>query len=804
MEQVEVAKALAKQGLHVFPCREVSTVVRGKTYGVKSPYPANGFYSGTIDPEQIDKMWGQHPNALIGVWTGPSDIVVLDIDVKRDTQGGIVVDGFDALDKSWLDVPETFSYVTLNGEGMHKVYVAPKNTPLSPATTYRGMTGIDRRSGGSYVVWNGAVPATRGEFTPAPEWLCDINDVRSRAAFAGNTEEWFASLEPGEPNRIVREAIARVKDDFSHSQMIKAQHEAIRLGCEGNPGVPKLISRLEEAWLSRPAEHHTTPTDEWEYKFAEALAGGIAKFGDTLGIRKLMPEWSLELVPEGVPDGLVSGASGDKQSFNMLLRAMVEREPDDYRVLSVMWNSPKTRDLAHEWGLVFVHKRVVEARTTPPPQKENPTLPEFMEPASAEERPTALLTKEQIECVLDHPTFIDQYIAYSFKAKKWVNREYAIPAAWTLLSMAFGGRGFLPKGRTIPLNLWFITLGYSGSGKTISHHELTVCLDLLFKKEGETYYNLGAGSSPEAMHEALLERNKQPSMVNHDEASDFFENLKRRDWMSGLKDNLAKWYDGFVPPVNKVRLKELKGKSAITSFNLNMLATPDRLLGHIDTGMFESGFLARVNWGWGVQPDEKDMRRFQVNRHFTNDEGVNPVWYDCIADLLYAQRVHGARTVALDWTKEAEQVLVAAHVKMDAVARKRDHYNITEPAITRLGSETIWKCAGLLALWRGSDTISEVDALTAVYYAQTWFDNMFRVVNAAGQGEFAHNMDEIELFIRRYPKGITEARVYNRFKGLAKFSSRDVDNLIEYLLKSNRIIRSVDPDTKTVKYTVNG
>src|SRR5690606_22861119 len=106
----------------------------------------------------------------------------------------------------------------------------------------------------------------------------------------------------------------------------------------------------------------------------------------------------------------------------------------------------------------------------------------------------------------------------------------------------------------------------------------------------------------------------------------------------------------------------------------------------------------------------------------------------------------------------------------------------------------------LLALYRGDDTIQEVDALTAVYYAQTWFDNLFRVVEAAGQGEFSHNMDEIEAYVRRHPNGVKEATLYNRFRNLAKFSAREVDNLLEYLIKSHRILR----DPQTQKYSVNG
>lgn len=789
MSQLKKALDLASRGLYVFPVGEND----------KRPLTDNGFYAGTTDESQIRAWWSKTPKAGIGVWTGASGVIVLDVDVKEDSTGNTAVDGFDSLDVAWLDVPTTFSYYSASGKGAHFVYTAPDGVELGPTTRYRNLPGIDRRSGGSYVVWAGDVPASRDEFSPAPEWLCDPTVVRSRAEFDGSVEEWFASLEPGEPNRIVRDAIARVKDDFTHAEMVSAQHEAIRLGCEANPGVPQLIARLEEAWMSRPAEHHSTPTDQWEQKFAEALSSGVQKFGDQIAVRKKMPEWSLALVPPLVSDNLVSGAPGDKQDFNRLLREMVLHEADDYVVLSVMWNAPKTRDLAHEWGLLFTYKRVTEARITPPPERENPTLDVSDEPVESgiELSNTALLTEDEIQVVLDHPTFIDQYCDYSYLAKGWVNKEYAVPNAWAMLSMAFGHRA---RVRGIPLNLWFITLGYSGTGKTVHFKEVSYALDLLLKKPEQAYFNLGAGSSPEAMHEALLERDGLPSMVLHDEASDFFENLSKKEWMSGLKDNFSKWYDGYVPPVNKVRLKELKGKSARTSYNLNMVGTPDRLLSHINGSMFESGFLARVNWVWGTKPPEDDTRRFRVNKTDITDEGFSPVWYDCVNDILYAQRVHGSQFINMDWTPEAEEVLVQTHMTMDRIARERDAYHLTEPAVTRL-NETAWKCAALLALWRGDAVISYVDALTAVYYVQTWFDTLFRIIQAAGKGEFAKNLDEVEAYIRRFPKGVGMHKVYNRFVGLAKFSTRDVDNLIEYLEKSHRVVRSRDGKNML---TVNG
>ena len=795
---LDKALGLAQLGIHVFPV-SVRPDPKRKGKFTKHPRTSNGFYSGTDDPTLIRSFdWD---GAEVGVWAGPSGLCVLDIDIKRDESGEITVDGYTNLDDMFLEPDVTFTYSTASGEGTHFVYSVEPGTPgLNGRSDYRNINGVDRRAGNSFFVWYGDVPGSRSELEPAPEWLLDAAEVRSRAAFDGSTEEWFAALEPGQPNVLVRRAIDRVRDDFSHSEMVSAQHEAIRLGAEGNPGVPELLTRLEEAWLNRDPSGHGTPESEWGPKFAEALASGIVKYGDAIELRKSLPPYTPALIPAQVLDSLVTGTPGDRQDFNALLRALTQAQTDPLVSTSILWNCAKTRDLAREWGLQFVHQRVLESEHQLPPERENPSLERKTVVAGTT---PSLLRPDEIELVLSHPTFIDEYVDASRRMKGWVNLDYAIPMAWTLLSSAFGYQAFLPMSKPIPLNLWFITMGESGTGKTAHFQEMSTCLDLLLKQPEETYFNLGAGSSPEAMHEALLERDKKVSAVIHDEASDFFENLSRKDWMSGLKDNLAKWYDGYVPPVQKVRLKELKGRSAQTSLGLDMLATPDRLLTFVNLDMWYSGFLARVNWGFASAPDRDDKRRFQVARGKYDDGGVNPLCYDLVGALVMAQRGFKSDRVSLDWTEEAEALMIHAHMMMDKYARSRDNYQATEPAITRLARETVWKCAGLLALYRGERVIRKIDALTALYYAQTWFDNLFKVVDAAGNGEFVKNMALIEQYVGQYPHGVTDTKVYDKFANLVRFGGkRDIDLLLDYLMSSGRIVR--DTHGGKTKYLLNG
>ena len=632
-------------------------------------------------------------------------------------------------------------------------------------------------------------------FKECPEWFLDASEVRSADAFKGDVKDWFDTLTPGEPNVLVRRAIDRVDPDMAHQDMVSAQYEAVRLGAEGNPGVPHLLAALEDAWLNRPADNHTTPEGQWEYKFAEALASGIKEYGGEIALVRDMPEYSLALVPSEVPDRLISGPPGDKSTFNHLLREMTDRQSDDLKVLSVLWNVPTVRELSREWGLMFTMKRIQEARLKPPPVKENPSL------EKTSSRPTdGLLTDDERQYAIDHPTFVDDYIKAS-ATKGWVREEYAIPAALTLLSMALGRKAYIPIGSGLELNLWFNVLGFSGTGKTQENRFLKSCLNALLK-DGETHYNLGATSSPEAMHEVLLTRDGKPSMIHGDEAADFFRQLKSKDWMASLEQQMSDWYNGEVEPVQKVRLKENRGKSAHTSFNVHMFGTPEKVMQFIDLDMFKSGFLARYNWVWGSPPLNEDVK-YLISRTNMNESRINPEVYEIVADLLFVAKglPRSGSSAPMDWTEEVEDRLIQAHMDMDTYATDAGMYESVEMSIVRL-KETIWKCAALFALYRGEKVIRYPDAINAVRYAERWFHDLFKVVGAAGEGEFVRKSDDISLYIASQPSGVSQSKLYYRFRGFISKSPRELDDLVGFLLTSGRVIRESRNDV--IYYVSNG
>lgn len=792
MTDVNKALDLAELGLYVFPVNHTEA-------NEKKPYTSNGHLDATLDPGVIQEWWGQWPNAKPGVATGQSGIVVADIDTKNGK------DGWESLQDAWVDIPTTFSYETGTG-GSHLVYAAPEGASLNGQANYRGYEGVDRRGGSSWVLWVGETPFSREEFAPAPEWLVDEAKTRAVQGFSGTIQDWFSTLTSGEPNALVRKALTRINPDMAHSDMVAASYEAIRLGAEGCSGVPQLIDALEEAWMSRPAENHTTPEESWEYKFQEALLGGLEKYGESIDLLKNLPEYNIGLVPAEIPDGLVTTSSG-KAGFSRLLGELVKASTDDNRILSILWNSPATKSLSRDWGLQFTMKRIQDARIKPEPIRENPRIEEKREAEQQQiDTSTTLLTDAEREFLRTRPTFADE-VERVAQSLGYEQLAYFRAIGWSIPSMVYGMKGYVPVSDTQlhGLCLWNIIMGYSGTGKSVTRFFRDKVLDGIFEGDNgdKVGYNLGTDSSPQGLHVALLERDGKSSLFSADEASGFFRTLGKRDWDSGLEDTLSDWYMGRVSPSNKINLKELKGKSARTSFNMQMFATPDRLAETLTRDQFKSGFLARVMWSFG-DPKKDTDEMFDIFKDSADNvadvEELPAVFRDLIADLV-SSIAWIDKPLVLKPTDEAKARMQEAYKKMYRSAEKRANWDIVEPAVTR-HMEAMLKCAGIAAMYREDTKIELVDALHAIKMVEEWYTNLFRVAELISDGQFQRRAKEIEVWVSERGGSASRAQIFNRFKNFIEKDSRELDSLLTYLVESGLLNRN--ETNSSIKYEMNG
>ncbi|MFD5590411.1 bifunctional DNA primase/polymerase [Streptomyces griseorubiginosus] len=184
----------AERGWHVFPLRPGTKrpALHGEQACPRTGDCATGHRKweqrATTDPDRIRAAWSRAP-FNVGIATGPSRLVVVDLDVPKDKGSSDTPDGaatFRALcERAGHAVPDTYRTRTASGGG-HLYFDVPDGIRL---TNTAGTIGelVDTRAQGGYVVAAGSItPAGTYEAlcapvaAPLPAWLLSILEPAPR------------------------------------------------------------------------------------------------------------------------------------------------------------------------------------------------------------------------------------------------------------------------------------------------------------------------------------------------------------------------------------------------------------------------------------------------------------------------------------------------------------------------------------------------------------------------------------------------------------------------------------------------
>ncbi|MEV5199020.1 bifunctional DNA primase/polymerase [Streptomyces sp. NPDC053720] len=178
----------ARRGWHVFPLRpgDKRPALHGESHCPRTGACANGHAKweerATTDPDRITSAWTAG-TFNIGIATGPSGLVVVDLDMPKPTDPKGTPDGATSLqalcERAGQAVPTTYRVRTASG-GHHLYFAAPDGIRIGNSAGKIGRL-IDIRGVGGYVVGPGSRVA-RGAYTVAddvpvaklPGWLLSI------------------------------------------------------------------------------------------------------------------------------------------------------------------------------------------------------------------------------------------------------------------------------------------------------------------------------------------------------------------------------------------------------------------------------------------------------------------------------------------------------------------------------------------------------------------------------------------------------------------------------------------------------
>lgn len=772
MNNLEKALALANLGIAVFPFRILAS---GEKVPVLSREAGGrGHLDATTDEAQIREWWSKWPDALIGVAAGPSGLICADVDEKHGVSGST------SLNEAWLDLPKTWEQETPTG-GRHYVYEAPEGVRLAPAKNYDGVVGLDIRAGSSWFgFYSDDLPESRDEFSPAPEWLCRPAEDRVGGAFEGGLDEWLESLqEPdAEPNDRVLDAILAIPEgEFGHVELVELQYRLVRLGAEGCPGVLHALNLLREAWLRPPYN-----TDEYRYEYDLALDGAIRKAGALEERIASLPDYADSLAAVTDTDGpnlaldLFVGAPKDRAHYFKTIRALVPVTDDDAVLATLVWNAPTTKTVAREFGIDYLFQKIEEERAAwdaaireragvpegNPPGQEVATP--FREPSSSVDDRTSLLTDSERAIIAAHPGFIDEYLAWVDTEFTHWNENYHRACAWQVLSAAFGGTLFVAKeGDNLPLNLYTMNLGLTGTGKSDAMKTQRRVFKFL-RPEEEGVWLFSGESSPQMLQEMLIDRNRQAALLSEDEAGGFYSELSRPGGhMAKMETLLNRLFDGYVDPVAKRVSKEIAGRSAVVSFSLQFFGTPSLTMAHLNDRMVASGHLARMLWTVDLS-ESKGEEDFEF-RLSTSREAIDE--HDPVA-LALASRLREMKAKFLNPTPVGgtpaalARLAEAARVIHDRLQAEGENWEMLRSPYRRF-RDSLLKCVALHALADGRGHFNELDVLHVLAQAEIWLHGLVTATRMLAGSAFSREVDEIGLFVKE--KGlVTEAQVYRKFQ----------------------------------------
>lgn len=172
--RADLAVQYASRGWSVFPLKP----------GGKEPGTRSGFYAGTTDLVTLRGWWRQR-DWNIGIWTGASNLVVIDLDVDKEDAASWNRGGPTPGISWWLEYCEVAEYdweqtycVTTASGGLHVYFTSEK--PYPPAVGKFGAL-VDVRASQSYVVAAGSETnvgmfehCCSDQVQPLPEWLAAL------------------------------------------------------------------------------------------------------------------------------------------------------------------------------------------------------------------------------------------------------------------------------------------------------------------------------------------------------------------------------------------------------------------------------------------------------------------------------------------------------------------------------------------------------------------------------------------------------------------------------------------------------
>lgn len=396
------------------------------------------------------------------------------------------------------------------------------------------------------------------------------------------------------------------------------------------------------------------------------------------------------------------------------------------------------------------------------------------------------LSPEERAYLAGEPCIIDRYCAW-VASRTDSSPVYSNTLAWTFLSTVLADKGFIPlqwNPRT-PLNLWALIIG--STTRTRKTTALSFMLRAIRHYEflSGASVDVGSNTTPEGIIKELGKRDGKTSLIHTDEVSGFFREVYTKHYATGTLETFTELYDGWVPVV--LRATEGAGNKVRASTNFLFVGVGIRkeVAEVLTRKNFESGFLARMLWAVGDDPDGIDTS--PAAQYLDSD--------DVTRDYDMEHMVEDVMDACAYWTERVPVMFDATALKrldgwLGVVRGLSKNDEVLSPSVERLNF-SVQKAASLLALYEKTDTVTLRHLLFALRQAELWYRDMVRMSKEVSASEFERKLFEVETYVRSGKDAIrSDMQLRKQF---AKYRPAEISEMTHALQSQGRI-RTVPED----------
>lgn len=216
---LDAALRYARRGWAVFPVHYPANGKCSCGYSscenvAKHPLTENGLKDASTAEADVLRWWARWPQANIGIATGASNLVVLDIDPRHSGDASL-----EAVRAAHGEIDTAI--VLTGGGGEHYYFRAPANVHVTSRTNALGLQypGIDVRAAGGYVLAPPSLHASGQRYVPeasgarklaeVPAWLLDALQQQDRRPISGADDG--AVIIAGERNAALARYAGRLR-----------------------------------------------------------------------------------------------------------------------------------------------------------------------------------------------------------------------------------------------------------------------------------------------------------------------------------------------------------------------------------------------------------------------------------------------------------------------------------------------------------------------------------------------------------------------------------------------------------------